>query len=301
MNHPIRFLILLATLSAAVLPSGAQPSATQIPKEAARTEMVDIGGRKLQLQIRGHGAPTVVIEAGMGEPAVESGSWNAVVEEISKTHRVCLYDRAGLGKSDPAPKLPRTSLDVANDLAALLTKARVPDPYLLVGHSYGGMHLRMFASRFPDKVLGMVLVDASHPDQDEKWLAALGPALANEPESVSKARQFLSSRQSPSSNPESIDVKASSAQVRAAHGLDDKPLVILTHSPKWRIDPSLPDDVALKIETISQQLQIDQKKISSKSSLRQADHAGHQVQAEDPGLVVEGIRQALEAAAKPTQ
>ena len=156
----------------------------------------------------------MIIEAGMGEPGVESGSWRTVVDEISKTNRVCLYDRAGLGKSDPAPKLPRTSQDVANDLNALLTNAGVPGPYLLVGHSYGGLHVRMFASQFPDKVIGMVLVDSAHPDQDERWLAALPAPAPNETESIQMARQFLVGRADPASNPEQIDPKASEAQVR---------------------------------------------------------------------------------------
>ena len=80
------------------------------------SRLVDIGGRNLHLAVRGSGSPTIVIEAGMGEPPIESGSWNAVVEELSKSNRVVLYDRAGLGRSDPAPKLPRTSAEVAADL-----------------------------------------------------------------------------------------------------------------------------------------------------------------------------------------
>ena len=107
---------------------GAYPAASAAPAQATasdRIEMIDIGGRKLQLLSRGTSTPAVVIEAGMGEPAVESGSWRKVIDEISKTNRVIVYDRAGLGKSDPAPKLPRTSLDVANDLNALLTTAGV--------------------------------------------------------------------------------------------------------------------------------------------------------------------------------
>src|SRR5437762_4747504 len=84
-------------------------SAAPVPGTATdRIELIDIGGRKLQMLTRGQGSPTVVIEAGMGEPgAVANGSWRAVIDEISKTNRVCVYDRAGLGASDPAPKLPR--------------------------------------------------------------------------------------------------------------------------------------------------------------------------------------------------
>ena len=260
--------------------------------------MIDIGGRKLQLLSRGTSTPAVVIEAGMGEPAVESGSWRKVIDEISKTNRVIVYDRAGLGKSDPAPKLPRTSLDVANDLNALLTKAGIAGPYLLVGHSYGGMHLRMFASQYPGKVLGMVLVDSAHPDQDEKWLAALPAPDPNGPESIRKARQFLAGRTTPDSNPEQIDPKASAAQVRAALDLGDKPVVILSHSSSFRLDASLPEEVSLELEKVVEQLQADLKRISSNSTLRQSAKGGHNLHAEDPALVIAGIREALEAVNK---
>ena len=280
---------------------GAYPAASAAPAQATasdRIEMIDIGGRKLQLLSRGTSSPAVVIEAGMGEPAVESGSWRKVIDEISKTNRVIVYDRAGLGKSDRAPKLPRTSLDVANDLNALLTTAGVAGPYLLVGHSYGGMHLRMFASQYPGKVLGMVLVDSAHPDQDEKWLAALPAPGPNEPESIGKARKFLAGRTTPDSNPEQIDPKASAAQVRAARGLGDKPVVILSHSSSSRLDPSLPEELSLKLEKVAEQLQADLKGISSNSTLRQSASGGDYLHVEDPELVIQGVRHALGAAKK---
>lgn len=258
-------------------------------------KMLDIGGRSLQLLTRGDASPTVVIEAGMGEPGIESGSWRKVIDEISKTNRVVIYDRAGLGKSDPAPKLPRTSSDVAEDLYALLDKAGLPGPFLLVGHSYGGLHVRMFASRFPKKVLGLVLVDSTHPDQDERWLAALPPPAAGEPASVRGARKFLTERMNSSSNPESMDSAASAAQVRSARGLEGKPLVILCHSANNRVDPNLPEEVSAKIERVSRQLQEDLTRISSNHLLLQSAHGGHYLQVEDTDLVIEGIRRALSA------
>jgi pimeloyl-ACP methyl ester carboxylesterase len=259
-----------------------------------RIELVDIGARKLQLLTRGEGSPTVVIEAGLGEPPIESGSWRAVLDAISRSNRVCLYNRAGLGKSDPPAKVPRTSRDLADDLNALLAKAGVPGPYLLVGHSWGGNHLRVFAGQHPEKVLGMVLVDSSHPDQDEKWLAALPAPAPDEPESVRKMRELFATRADPATNPERIDFRASEAQVRAAGGLGDKPLVILSHSSKFRYDPSLPEAVSLKFEEVAQHLQADLKRLSSNSTLMQSSHGGHYLHAEDPELAIQGIRQALE-------
>lgn len=253
---------------------GPKPAANSGPAATGSAERIDIGGRKLQMFTQGHGSPTVVIEAGGGDPPVESGSWRAVIDALSKSNRVCTYDRAGLGKSDPAPMLPRTSQEVAHDLDALLTKAGVPGPYLLVGHSYGGLHVRMYAGQFPDKVLGMVLVDSSHPDQDEKWLAALPPPTPDEPQSLRRGRAFLAGRIDTPTKLEQIDPKATAAQVRAARGLGDKPLVILSHSSKFRLDPGLPEEVSLKLEEVCRQLQADLKRISSNSTQRQSANGG---------------------------
>lgn len=286
-------LLLLTSCGPAPASNGVPDAAVILPA-TNRVELIDVGGRKLQMLTRGQGSPTVVIEAGMGEPPIESGSWTRVVDEIAKSNRVVLYDRAGLGKSDPAPKLPRTSLDVANDLSALLAKAGGPGPYLLVGHSFGGLHIRMFASQFPEKVAGMVLVDASHPDQDQRWIASFGPASSTEPEPVKKVREFLGSRTTPSSNPENIDPKATSTQIKDARGLGDKPLVILTHSAGFKIDPNLPDDTLRRIEAVWTEIQTEFQRLSTRSTLIQSRTGGHNLPGEDPDLVVAGIRTALD-------
>lgn len=268
---------------------------------ADAAELIDIGGRKLQILVRGTGDPTVVIEGGMGEPPVESGRWTKVVDELSKSNRVVLYDRAGRGKSEPAPNLPRTSLDVANDLEALLTKAGLPGPYLLVGHSFGGLHVRMFASEFPEKVAGMVLVDATHPDQDQRWIASFGPASPAEAEPVRKIREFLTSRDTPTSNPETIDPKVTSAQIKGTRGLGDKPVVILTHSASFKIDPTLPDDILRRIEAVWTEIQNEYKHLSTRSTLLQSKNGGHNLPGEDPDLVILGIRTALDQAKVPAK
>ena len=256
-------------------------------------ESVDIGGRTLRMLVRGSGSPTVVIEAGMGEPPTMSGTWTRVVDALSKSNRVVLYDRAGLGQSDPATRLPRTSADIAADLDALLSKAAIPGPYLLVGHSYGGLHIRMFASRFPGKVAGMVLVDASHPEQERRWLAAFGPEQDGEPETLRQVRRHLASRTMPESNPEKIDPKATAEQIRDARDLGDKPLVILTHSSGFKIDPSLPEGNLRQIEAVWTGIQEGFRHLSSRSTLLQSENGGHNLPGEDPDLVVRGVRSVL--------
>ena len=96
---------------------------------------IEVGGRTLEMATHGQGTPTVVIEAGLGELAVESGSWKAVIGEVAKSTRVVVYDRAGLGKSQAVTNAFRTSEDMVRDLHALLAAAKIPPPYILVGQS----------------------------------------------------------------------------------------------------------------------------------------------------------------------
>ena len=137
---------------------------------------VNIGGRSLALECQGQGSPTVVLEAGLGIPA--QNAWTGVMPEAAKITRVCRYDRANnsSGRSDPAP-LPRSGADAVADLHALLHAAGVPGPYVLVGHSVGGLLVRLYVYTYPDEVAGLILLDASHEDIDAIEAALVGPEL----------------------------------------------------------------------------------------------------------------------------
>jgi pimeloyl-ACP methyl ester carboxylesterase len=126
-------------------------------------QLVDVRGFRLHVHCGGAGAPSIVLDAALGGSSV---SWSLVQPELAKVSRVCSYDRAGFGWSDAGP-MPRTACRIADELRTLLERAGIPPPYLLVGHSFGGLVSLIFAHRFRDDVAGLVLVDPAHA---EDWV-----------------------------------------------------------------------------------------------------------------------------------
>jgi pimeloyl-ACP methyl ester carboxylesterase len=124
-------------------------------------EMVDAGTHNLHINCLGEGSPTVILEAanlGM------SAHWVRVQQQVAQATRVCAYDRAGLGWSERGPE-PRDARQISSELHTLLKGADTDGPYVLAGHSYGGLYARMYAARYPEEVAGVVMVDSSHPEQ----------------------------------------------------------------------------------------------------------------------------------------
>ena len=127
-----------------------------------RGQLVDVGnGRRLYLSCAGSGNPTVVLVPGAGEP---SSIWAWIAPDVARDTRVCVYDRAGRGWSDPAPS-QQDGIAIAQDLNALLAAAHEPPPYVVVGHSFGGLYVRAFAARYANQTAGVVLLDGSDPHQ----------------------------------------------------------------------------------------------------------------------------------------
>ena len=122
-------------------------------------QLIDVGGHSLHLSCSGSGNPTVVLEAGAGGM---SSDFRWITPAIARETRVCVYDRAGRGWSEPADT-PQDAAQIATDLYTLLQRGQVAGPYVLAGHSFGGLYVLTFAARFPDEVAGMVLVDPTAP------------------------------------------------------------------------------------------------------------------------------------------
>jgi pimeloyl-ACP methyl ester carboxylesterase len=136
-------------------------------------DLVDVGGYKLHIYCMGEGSPTVIMDAGIPDWSLHL---RAVQESISEFTRVCAFDRAGYGWSEAGSE-PRTSQQIVDELKALLDNGMIEGPYVLVGHSFGGLNMILFANENPDQVAGVVLVDSSHPDQLER-LAAVPELIA---------------------------------------------------------------------------------------------------------------------------
>jgi len=123
-------------------------------------QIIDVDGHAMQITCMGKGSPTVILEAGGG---YFSAVWTRVQPKVAQATRVCAYDRAGYGWSDPRPE-PRDAQHIAAELHWLLAKAGIEPPYVMVAHSVGGIYIRVYNTQYPGEVVGMVLIDATHPD-----------------------------------------------------------------------------------------------------------------------------------------
>jgi pimeloyl-ACP methyl ester carboxylesterase len=296
-------LLLVGRLAGAAFPE--DPAAMPIPPAdtmpAAPGRLVDIGGYRLHLYCSGAGAgPTVILEAGLGGFSLE---WDAVQSALSATHRVCSYDRAGYGWSDPGPA-PRTAEHLVQELDALLTAAALDGPFIFVGHSFGGYVVQLFAKRFPVRTAAVVLVDSSHPAQFRSFPAsqrelveragrrqagwAAGLRLPhNYPSRWRDVAERLSGQRKTlrAIAQEYRDFVRSGEQVDAAGRLPDVPAVVLTRGERqW---PESPDGDAM--EAVWPELQRELA-----AALPQAYHfnigaSGHHIHLDQPAAVEEAV------------
>jgi pimeloyl-ACP methyl ester carboxylesterase len=265
-------------------------------------QLVDVGGYRLHIHCTGAGNPTVVIEAGLGD---WSTTWRGYVQpEVAKMTRVCTYDRAGMGWSEAGP-LPRDAAQFAKELHTLLHKANVPGPYVMVGHSLGGLSVRVFVHDYASEIAGVVLVESMNPkqltqspnDMQSQWnsqsqpfslqalLARLGvvrllvrlpgiapPAPANQ---EAYYPRYVRPQSLQATTNESQGMPAAGAQAAAVKTFGDLPLIVLTAKlnkiPGW------------------QEWQTELLQLSSNSQQLFAENSGHYIQIEQPDAAVAAI------------
>jgi pimeloyl-ACP methyl ester carboxylesterase len=295
----------LVPLVAALDPVAADAA---VSGESASRITID-GGRKMYLACRGVGPPTVVLVGGLRASAedwsIADKSVPTVFPEVAKFTRVCAYDRPGTpvgekpSRSDPVPQ-PTTARDAVASSHALLRAAGEAGPYVLVGQSYGGLVVRLYASIYPEEVSGLVLVDAlaeglQDAETPEQWVIQRRLIEGDVQESLVLYPAL-----------ERINVDRSFDQVRAAPPLHPIPLVVLSADRPWgpqfpsmiaagSLPAGIPPDFGYVTDAAQK---IAQKRLAS--LVPNAKHvtntnSGHEIQKEQPQLVIDSIREVVEA------
>lgn len=243
-----------------------------VDEESAAPGLVEVEGRQLFMSCLGKGGPTVVMESG---GAGHSATWQFVQPEVAEFTRVCVYDRAGTGLSSLVP--PHGTIQaIAEDLHSLLAAAGVQPPYVLVGHSLGGIIVRQFASQYLDEIVGMVMVDTSGVDPRDRIQAALTPEEWQRYGAASHAADFLF--------PEGADL--------LGPDLGDIPLVVLSAGI---VGSDVPPDLAEKVQNVRLEMHRELLGLSTNSIHVIAEDSDHAIPSNQPDLITDAIRQVVEA------
>jgi len=272
--------------------------------------LVDLGdGRKMYLKCSGRRSPTVVLVGGLRASAddwsMSNKSTPAVFPKVAKFTRVCAWDRPGTpvgenpSRSDPVAQ-PTTAKDAVADLHALLSAAGEAGPYVLVGHSYGGLIVRLYASTYPKEVSGLVLIDAlSEGLQDaetpEQWAIQRKLIQNDDPENLTLYPAL-----------ERIDVDRSFDQTRAAPPLRSIPLLVLSADRPWgpqipsmiaagKLPADIPPDFGYVTDAAQKKAQERLAKLVPNEKHVTKTNSGHEIHKEQPQLVINAIREVVEA------
>jgi pimeloyl-ACP methyl ester carboxylesterase len=256
--------------------------------------MIDIGGRRLALTCAGAGSPAVILETGLG---AESDEWAIVQRETCAVARIVRYDRANRGASERAAG-PRTALDMIEDLRACLRASKIEGPYILVGHSFGGLLVRLYAHRYSEEVAGIVLVDAMHEDQFDVFGPLFPLATHSEPPELTRTRSFWQGGwRSPEATTERIDFISSLRQAREITSLGDIPLHIII-AGGFLNQPLIPPEFRDGLQERWELLQRQFLSLSTQATYSLALSSGHFVQRDAPQVVCDAIKGSLAAASR---
>ncbi len=262
-------VILTACLSLALALAAYPAAASARPPSDSFERLVDVGGHRLYVKCIGRGGPTVILEAAL---ANTSATWSAIQPQIARFTTVCSYDRAGLGRSDATPTYPITAQSSVDELRTLLQNAGIRGPYVLVGHSYGGWLVQLFARQDGGRqVTGVVLVDATPLDQ---------PAIDD---------RFGRPLPRPEQIPEPVDLRTSSQQLLEAPPFPQVPLDVLRRTV---FPPTFPPEF---IQTLIER-QEAASRLSCRGRLIVAEGAGHFIHRDRPDLVIASIEHVVNAA-----
>ena len=245
------------------------------------------GGRTLYLRCQGTGSPTVILEAGFG---ASRDAWSAVQPALGETTRTCAYDRAGLGTSLPMPGVHDAADEVA-DLGRLLQAAHIPPPYVLTGHSYGGLLVRLFAAAHPGETAGVVLVDAMGRDQDARFRRLWRAQPAH-------VRRLVPAPTAPTDE-DGVNIRAGEALDARVSSLGDVPLLVVSRGRTADEDKGLPAGLRHGVLRVWSRMQDQFATLSPDHVHVIAARSGHFIQGYvegQPGVVVHAVRAVVRAA-----
>ena len=257
-------------------PSVASTTTALAPPTTVVDELITVDSGTMRFRCVGSGATTVLLIAGWGDAGA---SWGAIEPAVAEHARVCSYARLGTGDSD-APSTTQTFATQASDLHALLDAAREPSPYVVLGHSFGGAKGVMFASQYPDEVVGLMLLDAS----PATWPAAV---CAVPDDGTDAARTFQAGcavMHDPTQDPERLDVFRAFDEVDAVRSLDDLPLTVMTAAR--RTAPGLAADELARLDATWSDGVERWADLSANSNVVSVEDTGHYIQLDQPELVV---------------
>ena len=280
----------------------------------------------LNMDCSGLGSPTVILDSGLGVPAV---GWYQVQSEVAKFTRVCSYDRAGYGWSTSGP-MPRTSAQIVSELHALLQKSGEPGPYVFVAHSFGGYNVRVYTAKYPGDVAGLVLVDTSHEDQMNHMSPGLKQFMAEETSKMKMELKFaplliysgfarlmsgldelkslpierrrelryleLQSKYLGATGSEMLSFDESAAEVRASGNLGNRPLIVLTAGKI--LSEGMPANLKTEMEAFQEMwihdLQPKEAALSTRGKQIVVSDSDHMIPIERPQPIIDATREVVE-------
>ena len=249
---------------------------------------VEVDGARMHITCRGEGDVTVVLVAGFGNGG---DAWAPITDDVASMARVCTYDRFGTGTSDPAPAT-QTFATQARSLQRLLRAAGEPGPYVVVGHSFGGVVAATYTSAHPDDVEGLLLLDASPADWNRTTCAV--PDLGTSATDIWKTTCEMQS--GPTHNPESLDGTAAFAGAAEIDGFGSVPLIVDQAADEGYRSQGLPADVGDHLTEVWDRGQRRWASMSTDVTLKRVPGTTHQIYVDQPAVVIDQIRTLVEGA-----